>query len=114
MAVEYCQDIFQANFRDVGHDVPQYSDDNKNFNSSIAYGSVDYTWCVQRAKLLSLCVFYFRIATATAWLLVVGVGYMNGFILYLFVQFDSKPQIRFESHNLPNIIAILDWNFTKI
>lgn len=74
--------------------LPQYAHDFENFSSSISYHSDDYTWCVQRAKFLPLAISFFRMATPGAWVLAVGMGYMNGLILYLFVAFDSKRENR--------------------
>lgn len=74
--------------------LPQYSHDLERFSSTISYYSDDYTWCVQRAKLLPLAVSFFRIATPGAWLLAIGMGYVNGFILYLLLAFDPNPENR--------------------
>lgn len=90
--------------------LPQYSSDPKCFNSSISYYQDDYTWCVQRAKFLPLVISVVRIATPTVWLLVVGLGYVNGLILYFFVQFDPKPQNRkLDLHYTTYLISLPAW-----
>lgn len=90
--------------------ISEYSHTFENFDSSIAYHSDDITWCVQRAKFLPLAISFFRIATPSVWLLVVGLAYVNGFIIYFFVQFDTKPKHhKFDLHYALVLISLPSW-----
>lgn len=90
--------------------LPQHSHILNDFNSSISYLADDYTWCVKRAKLLPLAISFIRIATPAVWILVVCVGYVNGFILYLFVQFDTEPENRkLDLHYTTYLISLPSW-----
>lgn len=90
--------------------LPQYPFGQEHFTSSLSYVSDDYTWCVQRAKFLPLWVSFFRIASPNVWIACVGLGFVNGIILFLFVQFDSKPENRrLDLHHTIYLISLPAW-----
>lgn len=90
--------------------LPQYSHDFKDFNSTVSYYSDDYTWCTQRANLIPLAFSFFRIATPAVWVLVVGLGYVNGLIIYLLVQLDPEPRNRnLDLHHTIYQISLSSW-----
>lgn len=83
--------------------VPQHTNIDQYSSSSISFQSDDYTWCVQRAKYLPLLI-------STVWILVVGLGYVNGLILYFLVSFDSKRENRnLDLHYTTYLISLPAW-----
>lgn len=70
--------------------IPQYFYDSKRIKSSIAYYQDDYTWCVQRARLLPLFLNIPNAAPGVAWASLFIVCFANGLILFIFMQFDRK------------------------
>lgn len=88
----------------------KYTHDSEHFNSSIAYFDDDYTWCVQRAKILPLFISFMRIADPATWLLIVGSGYVNGIVLYFFVKFDTKTKHhKLDLHHITYLISLPSW-----
>lgn len=90
--------------------MPQFKSGSEYYNSSLSYLSDDYTWCVQRAKFLPIWKSFFRIATTEVWLLLVGLGFVNGLVLYFFVQFDTKPEHhKLDLHYTIYLISLPAW-----
>lgn len=59
--------------------------------SSIPYTSDEFTWCVQKAKLIPKYLRICSIAPPEVWCGFIFVyGYGSGFILYLLIQFDKN------------------------
>lgn len=58
---------------------------------------------MQKAKNFPIIVNFFLIATPEVWIVYIfGVGYVTGFVLYIFVQFDLKYKHRNQR----------DWHYT--
>lgn len=90
--------------------LPQYTFDNQYLNSSLSYCSDDYTWCVQAAKYLPLPISFFRIMTPAVWVLVIGLGYVNGLVIYFFVQMDPDPENRrLDLNHTTYLISLPAW-----
>lgn len=48
-------------------------------------------WCVKNSSFYPKYMGFFFIATPECWILIIfGIGYVCGFILYIFIQFDTK------------------------
>lgn len=90
--------------------IPTHTQDSKHFNSSIAYYDDDNTWCVQRAKITPPFISFMHVADPAVWLLVVGLGYVNGLILYFFVKFDTKNENqKLNLHLTIYLISLPSW-----
>lgn len=90
--------------------LPQYTLGHHDLKSSLSYDSDDYTWCVQKAKYLPLWISFFGIAPPAVWFAVFGLGYVNGFVLFFFVQLDPKPEIRkLDLNHTLYLIALPSW-----
>lgn len=90
--------------------LPQHTFDNQYFSSSLSYYSDDYTWCVQTAKYLPLSISFFRIMTPTGWILMIGLGYVNGVVLYFFVQMDpASENRRLDLNHTTYLISLPAW-----
>lgn len=51
-----------------------------------------------------------RIAQPGAWLLIIGLGYVNGIVLYFFVKLDSNTKNRkLDIHNTIYLISLPSW-----
>lgn len=61
------------------------------------------TWCIQKSKDFPLIINLFLAATPECWILLIfGVGYSTGLVLYIMVQFDLKYEKRNQR----------DWHYT--
>lgn len=90
--------------------LPQYTYDHQHFASSLSYYSDDFTWCVQRARYLPYLYSFVRIASPAVWLLVVGLGFVNGVVLYFYVQLDSDSSNRkLDVHHTIYLISLPSW-----
>lgn len=88
----------------MGGYFPNLTSLNK-FAISTFYSQDDFTWCVQRAKFFSFLLNLFLMAQPEVWLLIIfGVGYVLGFVLYIVIQFDLK----YEKRNRR------DWHYTTL
>lgn len=77
------------------------SNDSASF--SIPYFEDDWTWCVRNAGYYPLYLNLFLLAKPECWIgIVFGFGYVTGYILYIFIQFDEKFKYR----------NFRDWHYT--
>lgn len=90
----------------VGGRFPNISTSSQNnLIMSRAYYQDDLTWCIQRAPFYSYMVNFLFLADPECWILIIfGVGYVGGFLLYIGIQFDMEYKRR-NQH---------DWHYTTI
>lgn len=75
----------------------------ESFTASIRYYQDELTWCVQKAKPYPKIFNIFFAATPELWfILIFGVGYVSGLIIYVMIQFD----LEYENRNQR------DWHYT--
>lgn len=76
-----------------------------HFAMSRAYYQDDLTWCIKRAPFYSHMVNAFFLADPECWILIIfGVGYVSGFLLYFGIPFDLEYDRR-NQH---------DWHYTTL
>lgn len=76
-----------------------------HFISSRIYYQDDLIWCVQKANNFPIFLGVFLAATPTVWvILIFGIGYVSGLLLYMLIQFDLK----YKHHNQR------DWHYTTL
>lgn len=77
----------------------------EDFTLSTAYYQDDFTWCVQRSKFYPVILNFFLIATPECFILIIfGVGYVTGLILYAIIQLDVEYKYRNQR----------DWHYTTL
>lgn len=65
---------------------------------------------MQTAKILPFFISLTRIASPAVWMIIVGLGYVNGVILYFFVKLDSKTQHhKLNVHHTIYLISLPSW-----
>ncbi|XP_031639772.1 uncharacterized protein LOC116351775 [Contarinia nasturtii] len=70
---------------------------------SVPYYRDELIWCTQKAKYFPLFISVSQAISPECWLILIfGIGYVTGLILYIFIQFDLK----YEKRNQ------LDWHYT--
>lgn len=75
------------------------------FTISSSYYQDDLTWCIQRSGYYSMIISFFLIATPECFILIVfGVGYFTGLLLYVIIQLDVKYVYRNQR----------DWHYTTL
>ncbi|XP_055309007.1 uncharacterized protein LOC129572917 [Sitodiplosis mosellana] len=67
------------------------------------YYQDDLTWCIQKSKNFPMVINVFLAATPECWILLIfGIGYVSGLLIYIMIQFDFK----YENRNQR------DWHYT--
>lgn len=67
------------------------------------YYQDELIWCIQRAKYYPWVINILWAATPECWILLIfGVGYISGFVIYIMIQFDVKYKNRNQR----------DWHYT--
>lgn len=74
-----------------------------NMTVSTPYFQDNLTWCVRHSGFFPIYLNVFMLATPECWFLIVfGFGYGTGFLLFIFIQFDTEYVHR----------NVRDWHYT--